>query len=103
MKNTTESLRRAGWAHSDRLMAGLLILHFPLALALAAWHNTWVAAILVGGGATLSMVLAAKLAPGSLVTRIVAAFALMTYSGLLIYQSGSMIEFHFHIFAALAF
>ena len=105
MKTTTDgnSLSRAAYERGDRLMAMLVSAHFVLALALAPWNDTWVAALLIGGIATGGFLTCARLRPGALVTRLAAAAALMTYSGLLIHQSGGMLEFHFHVFGALSF
>jgi methyl-accepting chemotaxis protein len=74
-----------------------------VALALAPWHGTWISAIVVGGLATGATVFATHRWCGTLLSRLVVASALMTYSALFIWQSAGMIEFHFHVFAALAF
>jgi methyl-accepting chemotaxis protein len=98
-----DSIARAGWVRGDRLMAVLISAHFLLALALAPWNGTWVAAVVIGGLATGGFLACARLWPGAFGTRLAAAAALMTYSGLLIHQSGGMLEFHFHVFGALSF
>jgi methyl-accepting chemotaxis protein len=100
---TRRSLARADWVRGDRLMAVLIGAHFLLALALAPWNGTWLSAIVIGGLTTGGFFAAAWLAPGSFATRMLAGIALMNYSGLLIHQSGGMLEYHFHVFAALAF
>jgi methyl-accepting chemotaxis protein len=97
------SIALEGWKRGDRLMAVLISAHFVLALALAPWNGTYVSAVLIGGLTTGGFLLAAHRWPGRLGTRLAAAAALMTYSGLLIHQSGGMLEFHFHVFGALSF
>ena len=97
------SIAQAAYVRGDRLIALLLVGHFVVSLALAPWHDTWVSALLIGGLATGGFLLAAHRWPGSLATRLLAGAALMTYSGLLIHQSGGMLEFHFHVFGALSF
>jgi methyl-accepting chemotaxis protein len=97
------TLLDAVYASTDRTLVWLLLAHFPLALALAPLRDSWGWAIVVGGGATAASVLAARLAPAALATRIVIALALMTYSALYIAQTGGLIEMHFHIFVCLSF
>src|SRR6266508_6025484 len=98
-----QSIARAAWERGDRLIALLVVAHFLVALGLAPLHDTWVAALVVGGLATGGFLLAVRLWPGTLATRLLAGAALMTYSGLLIHESGGMLEFHFHVFGALSF
>ena len=88
---------------SDRALAMLLVLHFPLALALATVRGTWLAALVIGGLASAAPLLLAYLRPGAAVTRIAVAICLMVYSMLMIAQTGGMIEMHFHVFASMAF
>lgn len=45
----------------------------------------------------------ARLRPGTLLSRLTIAAALLVSSALIIHQTGGMIEMHFHIFAILAF
>jgi methyl-accepting chemotaxis protein len=97
------SLLAKSWRDADRLLTYLLIAHLPVALALAPWHGAWLPAIVVGGLATGITVVVTRRYPGTLLSRLSVASALMTYSALFIWEGGGMIEFHFHIFAALAF
>jgi methyl-accepting chemotaxis protein len=90
-------------ADADRLLATLLALHFPFAVALAAVHGTWIVAICVGAGLSGGAWFIAQQAAGRESTRFVIATAFAGYSALLIHESGGMIELHFHIFAWLAF
>jgi methyl-accepting chemotaxis protein len=98
----TEHLRNLR-SDADRLLATLLLVHFPFAVALAALHGTWVTAIVVGAGLSGGAWVLAQRAPGAESTRFVIAAAFAGYSALLIHESGGMIELHFHIFSWLAF
>jgi methyl-accepting chemotaxis protein len=97
------SVLEDGYRRTDRFLAWLLVGHLALALALAPVRGTWMAALLIGGALSGISMLCARLAPGQLVTRMTIASALMLYSGLIIYQTGGMIEMHFHVFGGLAF
>lgn len=97
------TLRAANYAAADRLLGWLLLAHFPLALALAAWRGTWTSAVVAGGLTSAIAWGASRLAPGRPLTRFAVGVAFMCYSALLIHQSGGMIEMHFHVFASLAF
>ena len=72
---------------ADRMLSLLLLLHFPVAVGLAALHGTWIAALLVGGGVSGGAYLLAKRAPGAFATRAFIACGLMTYAALFISQS----------------
>jgi methyl-accepting chemotaxis protein len=90
-------------SRADRLLALLLLAHFPVALGLAAVHGTWLTALLWGGAISGITFWLARSKPGALVTRLAIAAGLMGYSALLIHESHGVIEVHFHIFAGLAF
>jgi methyl-accepting chemotaxis protein len=90
-------------SNADRLLAFLLVLHFPAALALAPLHGSWIAAIVVGGGLSGLAWFVATTAPGTVLSRYVMVIAYLGYSALLISETHGMIEMHFHIFGALAF
>jgi methyl-accepting chemotaxis protein len=100
---TAPSLLTAMRQRSDRALALLLAVHWPVALALATLRGTWLAALVVGGVASLAPLLAAWLRPGAAATRILVAVCFMVYSMLFIAQTGGMIEMHFHVFGAMAF
>jgi methyl-accepting chemotaxis protein len=97
------SVLEDGYRRTDRFLAWLLVGHLALALALAPVRGTWMSALLIGGALSGVSMLCARLAPGQLVTRMTIASAIMLYSGLIIYQTGGMIEMHFHVFGGLAF
>jgi methyl-accepting chemotaxis protein len=88
---------------TDRFLGWLLVAHLGLALALAPLRDSWLAALLVGGTATMAAWTLSRLRPGHTVTRCAVTIGLMLYSALIIHQTGGMIEMHFQIFGALAF
>jgi methyl-accepting chemotaxis protein len=88
---------------ADRLLAFLLVLHFPAALALAPLHGSWAAAIVVGGGLSGLAWSVARACPGTVLSRYVMMAAYLGYSALLISETHGMLELHFHIFGVLAF
>ena len=90
-------------ADADRKLATLLALHFPAALALAALHGTWLAALAIGGSVSGAAWVLAHRDGGALGTRCFIAIGFMVYSALMISQTHGLIEMHFHIFGALAF
>src|SRR3954454_18700639 len=88
---------------ADRVMSGLLLAHFPVALGLASVHGTWLLAVVVRGAASLIPLALAQSRPGAPVTRFAVAIGFITYSVLFIDQTHGMLEMHFHIFGGLAF
>lgn len=87
----------------DRLLGVLLLVHLPVALALATLHKTFTLAIVVGGVTSLTSFWLSRFRAGHTVTRFVIAVGFMTYSALFIHQLNGMLELHFHIFVSLAF
>ena len=90
-------------ARADRALAWLLLAHFPVALAIAGVHDTWTAALVVGGSVSAITFYMARTRAGAVETRFAIAIGFMAYSGLFIHQSQGMVELHFHVFASLAF
>jgi methyl-accepting chemotaxis protein len=90
-------------SNADRLLAFLLVLHFPAALALAPLHGSWLAAIVVGGGLSGLAVFVSRAHAGTFFSRCTMMFCFLGYSALLVSETHGMIELHFHIFGALAF
>jgi methyl-accepting chemotaxis protein len=90
-------------ARADRGLAWLLAAHFPVTLAVAAWHGTFLAALVLGGAISGITFWLARTHAGALVTRTAIAVGFMLYAALLIHQSNGMVELHFYIFGALAF
>ena len=88
---------------ADRLMIGALVALFGLTLVLAPQYNTWKGAFLVGLPALAIPLAAMWLAPGSAVSRLIVAAALMVFTALNIHQAYGMVEMHFGVFVLLAF
>lgn len=101
---------------TDRLIAFIMCLQWPAAIASAVWmspsrmagnemapHPHLLAAIYLGGLITLPPVALALLRPGMISTRHILAACQMLMSGLLIHISGGHLETHFHVFGSLAF
>jgi methyl-accepting chemotaxis protein len=98
-----EQMLAAERTRADRLLSFLLLAHFPVAVALGAWHGYWVLGIV--GGAFLSFVPYAvvRARPGTLASRLTVSGAFLAYSALFIQEGHGMTEMHFHVFVALAF
>lgn len=88
---------------ADRLMVGVLAGLLILTFALASRYDTWQWALLVGVPAALIPAAFAFTHPGSLLTRMSVATALMVFSALNIHQAYGLTELHFGIFVLLAF
>ena len=87
----------------DRLLLGVMAVLFAISLGLAAWHDTWVEAIWIGGATTVASGLLAWMQPGSQLTRCVISAGLMVFAALHVHQAHGMIEMHFGVFVLLAF
>ncbi len=103
MSNQLLSKMDASYARSDKLIFAILVGMQVFALALANWHDTWKMAFFVGLPLLLIPAYLMYVFPGKLVTRLVNAFALMSFCALHIQQALGMTELHFGIFAFLAF
>ncbi|HMN46545.1 MAG TPA: methyl-accepting chemotaxis protein [Povalibacter sp.] len=88
---------------ADRLLIGVIWALAALSFALAPWHGTWGAALLVAIPAAVIPSFLAYAWPGSLATRLTVAASLMVFCALHIHQSLGMTELHFGIFVLLAF
>ncbi len=88
---------------ADRLLSIVLLLHIPVAIAMAAWHQTWMTAVLVALPAGGIPYYLSRTQPGAPLTRHAMGAGFMIFSALFIHQSQGVIELHFHIFASLAF
>lgn len=88
------------YARGDRLMVWFLASHMLLALVLAFFHGTWLATVLVGGGACLSFAVFARLFPRTFFTRAYAGIAQQAFVALHIYQLHGQSEQHFWYFTA---
>jgi methyl-accepting chemotaxis protein len=88
---------------ADRLLSIVLVLHIPVAVAMAMWHQTWLTAVLVALPAAGIPYYLSRTQPGAPRTRHAMGVGFMVFSALFIHQSQGVIEMHFHIFASLAF
>ncbi|MEL0169759.1 MAG: methyl-accepting chemotaxis protein [Pseudomonadaceae bacterium] len=93
----------AHYLRADRAMLGVLWLCLLGSLGLAAWHGTWMQALLVGGGTLLLVHLLYALIRGTPLFRCVVAAAFMVMAALHINQAQGTVEMHFSIFVLLAF
>jgi len=89
---------------SDRFMLYLIIIHWVTATFITALtYDTYLFGF-TAGGTLFFLALAFYLRyQGTRTFRIVAAFSLITFSAIFIQQHLGRIEFHFHVFVALAF
>ncbi|MDD0977547.1 methyl-accepting chemotaxis protein [Pseudomonas fontis] len=87
---------------ADRIMLGLIWLMFGFSIGLAFWHDTFIQALLVGGGTSLVLTLLYRAIGGTRLMRCLLAFGLMVMAALHINQAQGLIESHFGIFALLA-
>ncbi|MCF5239610.1 methyl-accepting chemotaxis protein [Pseudomonas sp. PA-5-4G] len=87
---------------ADRIMLALIWLMFLFSLGLAFWHNTWLQAVIVGGGASVVLTLLYRALGGTRLMRCLLGAGLMVMAALQINQAQGLIEAHFGIFALLA-
>lgn len=90
------------WARVSRFMFYILLALGGLALGLAFWHGTWLAAVIVGGPVVALGAYLAFNHGDALVTRLYMGIAFMVMTGLHIHQARGMIEVHFGLFVLLA-
>ncbi len=86
---------------SDRVMAGTLLIGLLAALAIGAQYDTFQAALLAGGAIAAFGVAAWRLSPGSYLSRMALAGALMSMVALHIQLGRGTVEFHFGVFVVL--
>jgi methyl-accepting chemotaxis protein len=87
----------------NKFFLPVLWLLFGFSLGLAAWHDTWLAAVLVGATAALIPSALIFIRPHALVTRLSVGVSTMVFCALNIHQANGMEELHFGIFVLLAF
>ena len=95
-------LLEATYRATDGWFFWLLAAHLPFILMLAPLHGTWMAALTIGVPLIALGMAATRFLRGTLLSRMAVATSLLSISGLIIHQSGGMVEMHFHIFAILA-
>lgn len=82
----------------------VLWIHVPLAALVASMFGSGtMTAAIISGLVAVGPFLCRWIQPSSMITLCVQAFALIAQSGVLIHFAGGMIEWHFHIFVALAY
>ena len=86
----------------DRFLLLVLGLSLLLSLGLASWYNTWMEALVIGVLSVGGAFAISGMAPGTLLSRMTNAIALMVMVALQIHQARGMIEMHFGVFVGLA-
>ncbi len=99
----SESLSNFLYVTADRLVFRVTLGLFAYALILAYFTDSWLLALIVGGLLVAVLGAAYKIAPGSLLTRLIGATVFMLMCALHIQQAKGLIEIHFGIFVLLAF
>ena len=88
--------------HAFKLMSGVNLTLFVLALALASWHGSWLPALLIGLPSAILPLLFYRLLGDHPLARISFGVSFMFFSALHIHQAAGMLEMHFGIFVLLA-
>ena len=88
---------------NDRFILIVLGLSLVVSLGLAGWYSTWAEALVIGGLSFFGAFAVYQMMPGSLLSRMTNALALMMMVALHIHQARGMIEMHFGVFVGLAF
>jgi diguanylate cyclase (GGDEF)-like protein/PAS domain S-box-containing protein len=86
---------------ADRVMLGMCAFLQLVCLAIAPVHGAWAAALVVGGGTLALAAWLVRTLPGALLTRLFMACAFMTYTALVIHETGGSIEGHFTAFGLI--
>ena len=87
----------------NRFFVPVIWLLFVFSLALAPWHDTWGAALLVGLPTALIPTILIVTYPYAVLTRLLVGVSMMVFCALNIHQSYAMTEMHFGVFVLLAF
>jgi len=89
---------------SDKFMLQLIVVHWVLVSTVTAYlFNAFYLGIVGGGSLVLITFLAYKSFSGKQTFRYIVSLVLLSFSVIIIQQSGGRIETHFHIFGALSF
>ncbi|WP_456268612.1 methyl-accepting chemotaxis protein [Kushneria sp. AK178] len=96
------SLLSPVYRYAHRLMSIILLLLLLSCLALAPLHDRWSAAIVIGLPACAVPLLAMRLWPDALTSRVLAALGLMIFTMLQIHLLSGLIEAHFMIFILIS-
>ena len=87
---------------ADRIMVGTHVFMLLICLLVAPLNETWLAAGLVGLPTVVLAWWLKEKQPGRLLTRMYMGMGFMTYTALLIHQTGGDIEAHFSAFGLIA-
>lgn len=98
MSTTTPRFR----VQAFKLMSGINLALFVLALALAGWHSSWLPALLIGLPTAILPLLFYRMLGDHLLARISFGVSFMFFAALHIHQAAGMLEMHFGIFVLLA-
>jgi methyl-accepting chemotaxis protein len=101
--NRRNSYLASSYIRADKLMLVIVWLLFVMSLGLSPLYDTSRWALMVGLPAAAIPTVLVRLAPGSRLTRMVMATALMVFTGLHIHQAAGASETHFGVFVLLAF
>ena len=82
---------------NDRFILIVLGLSLVVSLGLAGWYSTWAEALVIGGLSFFGAFAVYQMMPGSLLSRMTNALALMMMVALHIHQARGMIEMHFGV------
>ncbi|MEM6818546.1 MAG: methyl-accepting chemotaxis protein [Pseudomonadota bacterium] len=94
----------ADYDKADTMFFRILLAHWVFAATVMGAVNGFYLMGLIGGGLIVGLGWACRQSlPGSVYTRMVLASSLMLFSALFIQQGLGRIEWHFHVFATLAF
>jgi signal transduction histidine kinase len=88
------------YTFGDRMMVRLILLHGAIAVALAAFYQTWTLSLVVSGAAIGMFLLSVTLLPRHRTTRVIAGIVLQVFVALHIYQMHGLPEMHFFFFTA---
>ncbi len=86
---------------ADRVMVGVNFFLTLICAALASYRETWIELLVIGLPNLLLSAWLARRYPGALITRLFMAVAFMTFTGLIIHQTGGDIEAHFSAFGLI--
>ena len=101
-ENATQDALLAPRAEANRVMSVIVGLHLAYCLALAGWHDTYVAFTLAGLPTGLIALYFTYTRPTQGATSAVVAVAFMILTALAVHQSHGMIEMHFGFFVSFA-
>jgi len=91
------------YEHTDRFLMKILLAHWLMAATIMGSAHGFYMAGLIGGAVICAFAYTGiKSFGGTVYSRILMGICLMLFSALFIQQSLGQIEFHFHVFAALA-